>query len=285
MIVILALAFGGAAAVLANKLINQEAPAVAKTETVPVVVAAADIHRGSVITAEMVTTDNWPKDKVLPGMVTRLEDAVERVTFMPLVKGEVLLDGKLAPKGSGRGMAALTPKGMRTFTIETPKVASGVAGFIMPGNRVDVILTVAPPSGLDDPTGGGITTRLLQNIEVIAVDQNLDGTADGKGDPKGMRSVTLMVTPGEDDKLALAQTKGTLHLSLRNSQDTQAANTKPVTLSALKFLEGKNRAEAKKPPEPKKADVLPAATQTPKRPGKKRIRTLRGVHGGTVDFE
>jgi pilus assembly protein CpaB len=277
LIVVLALVFGGAAAVLANRLVNrgQSGP----SETVPVIVAAGDIPRGTIVSADMVTVDNWPKDKVLPSMITTVEDATDRATLIPLVKGEVLLDSKLTAKGAGGGMAGLTRKGMRAVTIQTPNVSSGVAGFILPGNKVDVLLTVSR-SGQDDTSGGGITVRLLQNIEVVAVDQHLDARADTKVDPKGMRSVTLMVSPDQDAKLALAQTMGTLHLSLRNSQDSQAANTKPVTLAGLRFLPEKPGVEPKKP------DMAPPAVKKPKpRPRPVEIRTLRGNHAGAVQFD
>src|SRR5262249_47271325 len=187
-----------------------------KVETVSLVVAAVDINRGVSLTADMLKTRNCPKDMVPAGAVTALEDAIDRVTFNPLVKDETLLDSKLAAKGAGRGMAALTQKGMRSVTIQTPNVSSGVAGFILPGNKVDVLLTVSSP-GNQDPTGGGVTTRLLQNVEILAVDQRLDAPADNKMDARELRSVTLQVTPDQDAMLALAQSKGTLHLSLRNS--------------------------------------------------------------------
>ena len=77
--------------------------------------------------------------------MTKLEDALDRAVAIPMVMDEPVLDAKLSPKGSGRGLAALVPKGMPAVTIQTPSVASGVAGFILPGNRVDVLLTMNAP--------------------------------------------------------------------------------------------------------------------------------------------
>lgn len=123
-------------------------------------------------------------------------------------------------------MAALVPSGMRAFTIHTPSVASGVAGFIMPGNKVDVLLTM-------EGRRGGTTITLLQNLEILAVDQRIDAPSDYRVDPNQLRSVTLLVTPDQAAKLGLAQNKGALHLSLRNLKDDQPADTSPARQAEL----------------------------------------------------
>jgi Flp pilus assembly protein CpaB len=137
-----------------------------------------------------------------------------------LLKDEPVVTGKLAPKGSGRGMAALIPKGMRAFTIQTPSIASGGAGFVMPGHKVDVLLTMNDV-GTNDQTVGGSTTTLVQNVEIRAVDQNIDAPAENKMD-KDLRSVTLLVTPQQAKHLDLGQNKGTLHLAFRNESEEWA---------------------------------------------------------------
>jgi pilus assembly protein CpaB len=227
-----------------------------------------DITRGTTITAEMLKTRDYPKDMPPAGALGNVDDAVGRVTFTPLVKEESVLDGKLAPKGAGRGMAALTLKGMRSVTIQTPNVSSGVAGFILPGNKVDVLLTVNNQGAQD--ASGGTTTRLLQNVEILAVDQRLDAPAENKMDAKELRSVTLLVTPDQDAMLALAQTKGTLHLSLRNSNDNVDTNSRPVTLADLRLHREKLETAAPSP--------APAAVTPP--PPPVQIRTVRGVQEG-----
>ena len=145
---------------------------------------------------------------------------------MPLVKDEPLLEGKLAPKGAKRGMAALVPNGMRAFTIHTPSVASGVGGFVLPGNKVDVLLTM-------DWKRDSLTTTLLQNLEILAVDQRIDAPADNRIDPKQLHSVTLLVTPDQAARLALAQNKGSLHLALRNHKDDQVLRTSRARMAEL----------------------------------------------------
>ena len=159
LVVALALVFGGSAAVGVRSFVNNRGTAAPKADTVPVVVAVIDIARGGMITSDLIKTRDFPKDMVPAGALTKPEDAIGRAVAIPLVKDETVLDAKLSPKGAGRGLAALVPKGMRAVTIQTPNVASGVAGFVMPGNKVDVLLTVndsgqqqrAPAAGARPP--------------------------------------------------------------------------------------------------------------------------------------
>ena len=242
LVVVMALVFGGSAAVGVNSFVNN--PASPKTDVVPVVVAAFDVPRGGNLTADMVKIRDFPREIVPQGTLSQVQDAVDRAVFIPLMKDEPVLEAKLAPKGSGRGLAALVPKGMRAFTIQTPNIATGVAGFILPGNKVDVLLTVDDVSGITPagiPATGGSggsnasTTTLLQNVEILAVDQKTVAPAENKMDAKELRSVTLVVTPQQANELDLAQNKGKLHLSLRNLDDTQDAGTRPTTLADLRF--------------------------------------------------
>jgi len=254
LIMIWALAFGGSAAVGVNKYLTSKPGVVYRgVETVPVVVAAVDIPRGASITAGLVKTRDYPKEILPSGTLAKVDDALDRSVFFPLVKGEPVLDGKLAPKGAKRGMAALVPNGMRAFTINTPSVASGVAGFVLPGNKVDVLLTM-------EGKHGSITTTLLQNLEILAVDQRTDAPIDNRVDPNQLRSVTLLVTPDQAAKLGLAQNKGALHLSLRNHGDDQLAITSPARLAELEGYREeppvKVVTEVPKPPPPQRTVTI-----------------------------
>ncbi len=173
--VVLALVFGGSAAVGVRQYIGGGAP---PTNTVPVVVAKINIPRGMLISADLIKTRDYPNDIVPAGAILKVDDALDRSAFASLVKDEPVLETKLSPKGQ-RGLASLVADGMRAFTITT-NIASGVAGFILPGNKVDVLLTVSN-GGNNDHTGGGSTTTLLQNVEIMAVDQ----TGGGPGREQG----------------------------------------------------------------------------------------------------
>src|SRR5262249_32413516 len=130
------------------------------TDTVSVVVAARDVARGVVLTAEQLKTREFPKELVPPGAVTSIDDALDRVVLYALVNDEPILERKLSQKHAKGGLAALVPAGMRAVTIQTPNVAGGVAGFILPGNKVDVLLTMNQQSP-NDASGGAVTTTLL----------------------------------------------------------------------------------------------------------------------------
>ena len=179
LIVGLALIFGVAAALMAAQFARQRVGD--GVEMYPVVVATVDIPRFTVVSDEQVTIRQFPKELIPPGAVTRLEDAVGRVAYMPLVKDEPLHSRRLAGKGAGRGLAAVIPTGMQAITIQTPNVAVGVASFVLPGNKVDVLLTSSVQSHTSSPS----TVTLLQNVEILAVDQTRGGAGRKQGRSQG----------------------------------------------------------------------------------------------------
>jgi pilus assembly protein CpaB len=231
LLVLLAAVSGMSAAVGVKRL--REQPVAPTVEKVSIVVAADALPRGRRVTADVLKLRDYPRDLVPEGAITQLKGAVDRVASIPLAKDDPLVEAKLTAKGMGFGLDAFIPEGMRAFTITT-SVVSGVAGFILPGSKVDVLLTVSN-HGSDDPTGGGSTITLLQNVEILAVDQRVVAPADNKVDPKELRSVTLLVTPQQAASLDLGQNKGTLHLSLRHPRDTAPTSTVPATLKAIQF--------------------------------------------------
>jgi pilus assembly protein CpaB len=168
---------------------------------------------------------------------------------------------------------------MRAYTIQTSRIASNVAGFIMPGNKVDVLMNMKGSRG--DSTGGGSTTTLLQAVEVLAVAQHLEAPADFKVDPLEMTSVTLHVTPQQANDLDLGQNMGVLTLALRNPEDEANVETCPATVSDVRFLAGQalnnlpeGMVDEPLPPQP--------ATVGPKKQAPMWVVTLRGRNRGRV---
>jgi pilus assembly protein CpaB len=279
----MALVFGGSAAMGVRQLVGQAAPPT--VDLVKVVVAAVVIPRGSLVTTELVKTRDYPRELLPQGAILKLEDVLDRSALATVVAGEPVLESKLSPRGQ-RGLATQIATGMRAITINT-NVAAGVAGFILPGNKVDVLLTVNSGGGTSDPTGGGATTTLLQNVEILAVDQRIEAPTENLMDSKEMRSVTLLVTPDQAAKVELGQNKGTLHLSLRNPSDNDHANARPATMTDLRFYQepparpwddrakdflkvlGDTLAQASRP-KPEDSKPLPPP------PRKFSIRTIRG---------
>jgi pilus assembly protein CpaB len=283
--VVLSLVFGGSAAVGVRHYVGLgPAP---RTDTVSVIVAKMNIPRGMLISGDLIQTRDYPKDLIPAGAVLKAEDAIDRSAFASMVKDEPILDSKLSPKGQ-RGLASLVSRGMRAFTITT-NVASGVAGFILPGNKVDVLLTVGGGAS-NDFTGGGSTTTLLQNVEIMAVDQKVEAPAENKVSANDLRSVTLLVTLIQAEKLSLGQSKGgTLHLTLRNPEDQVAAYVRPMTFHDIQFLGD----APSRPWDERAKDLITAWGQvlakrpppTPPvraEPPKKTIRTIRGNSEGLV---
>ncbi len=310
-VLLMSLVFGGSAAIGVWSFVGSRPETV---EQVTVVVPAIDLARNTVLTREVLATRQVPRSLVSPGVVASVDLALDRSTLTALVQGEPILDARLSPKGQ-RGLAALIPANMRAYTITTSNVAAGVAGLIFPGNKVDVLLTVtANTFGIGsestpmDPTGGGSTTTLLQNVEVLAVDQALEApsasTAPGAVKGPDLRSVTLLVKPLQAQMLRLGESKGSLHLSLRSQDDQSDPHTEPTVLADLRFarhdpneptalerlLKGMGQAVA----EAQKARAAaaetrpraPAATPAPAPPRKVVINTIRGGrHTGRQELE
>ena len=236
LVALLTLIFGASAAFAVYLLAGRPA-AEAEVETVSVVVAKEQIQRGDTLQESLLEMKPWPKEFVPEGAMTTIEDAIGRTVWIPLVPNDPVVESKLATRDSGQGLASLIPPGMRAVTIQTSNIAMGVAGFIMPGNKVDVLWTASQISRGDD-TGGGSTITLLQNIEVLAVDQRLGVPQDNKVDIRETRTVTLLATPTEAAKLDLAQNRGTLRLSLRNPGDTSSEAVDMATLRGLIYPDG-----------------------------------------------
>jgi pilus assembly protein CpaB len=200
--------------------------------TLEVVTSTADLPWGTVIDATHLKLSRFPADAVPEGAVRKIEDAIGRTSRDNLARGELLLAGRLTEPGVGRGLPPLIPKGMRAVSIQTPNVSSGVTGFVMPGNKVDVVLTMHG-TGHEDPSGGGRTITLLQNVTVLAVDQNIEAPSENMMDLKQMRTVTLVVTPQQAQELDLGQNKGILRLTLRNPLDDALTEVSQITVSSL----------------------------------------------------
>jgi pilus assembly protein CpaB len=194
-------------------------------DVVPVVVAAVDLPRGVILTREVLKVREFPKDLVPVGALSKSEDAVDRAVASPLYKDDPLIERKLTPEGAGRDMAAQVPIEMRAYTIQTPNVAPGGAGFILPGNKVDVLLAVGDNVRIGaNQIDGGTTTMLLQNVEILTVDRKVYAPAENKIGDKDLRSVTLLVSPQQANLLTLGQKKGHLHLARHDPMGPRAGS-------------------------------------------------------------
>jgi pilus assembly protein CpaB len=162
----------------------------------------------------------------MAGKFARAEEVVGRVTAIPLAAGEPVLENKLAPKGVIPGLTALLPPDKRAMTVKVDE-ASGVAGFLNPDNRVDVLVSVDKGDFNKDP----ISKVILQNLRVLGTGQRIEKTLGEK--PQVVPTVTLEVSPAEGERLALAVREGMISLVLRNQQDDHVISTLGVRTSTL----------------------------------------------------
>jgi len=194
---------------------------------------------GSLIRDADVRAGDWT-GSVPEGVLQKREDIVGRGVVSPIVNGEPIVETRLAPKGGGAGLAALIPRGMRAVAIRVNEIV-GVAGFAVPGMRVDVLVSGSPPGAANL---GGMTQTLLQNVEVLSAGQNFQKDAEGK--PVSVPVVNLLVTPQQAEMLSLAAAQTTIQLVLRNPLDTDIAKTNGSAVSQL-FHTGAASAFAEKP--------------------------------------
>jgi len=236
LVILLALGCGVSAALGLHLVLakNNGSGAIASVETTPVVLTKTEIARGRLLSGELVEIKAWPKPLVPPGALVKVEEATDRAALQTMMPGELVFDAKLAAKGAVGGMASIIPAGKRAYTIQTKTSASKVAGFVLPGNLVDVLLTFRGMS--TDETGGGSTTTLLQAVEVLAVGKQIEPVGKTEVvDAQEIESVTLLVTPEQVAKLDLGQSLGMLSLSLRNPNDFDDVNTSPATIADIRF--------------------------------------------------
>jgi pilus assembly protein CpaB len=241
---ILALAAGSSAAMLITRYLSLRSAQAAELPLAKVAVAARDLPLATTLAPEMVAFVSWPRETLPQGYFSPEQKADGRVTGRALIKGEPILETALAAKDAGLGMAAVIPSNMRAMTVQVNE-ASGVAGFIHPGDLVDVIATMQTP--VNGHAGGTQEFRakvVLQNVKVLAIGQDMV-TQNAK--PVKVPVVTLLVEPEQSERLALASTQGKVQLTLRSQADRGSVSTRGV---APPDLFG-NYAEPKKPVERK----------------------------------
>jgi pilus assembly protein CpaB len=186
---------------------------------------ARPLQAGDVLKASNLELVDWPANLPLDGAFGRIESVLGREVLFPLDKGQPILEKYLSAPGSGVGLAGKIPDGMRAIALRSDEVV-GVAGFLLPGSRLDVLVTYRT-DGSPEPR----TSTVLQNAEVLAAGHQVQPDPEGK--PATVTVVTLLLTPDEAERAVLASTQGSIHFVLRNGSDTERTPTSPVLLSQL----------------------------------------------------
>jgi pilus assembly protein CpaB len=228
---------------------------------VDAVVASGDIPVGTKLSERDITLAKFPQSSLPPSVYTKKTQVLGRGVILPLSKGEFILASKLAAENAGAGLPALIPPGMRAVSVRVNDVVS-VAGFVQPGTRVDVLLTGNAGTGNERQT-----TTVLENVPVIAVGKSLERNS--AGDAQVAPVITLLVSPDDGQRLALAGQEGRIQLALRNPLDSRKGDTSVTRESSL--YPG---AAPSAQPKPKIRKVT--APVTPATPTVYTVETIRG---------
>jgi pilus assembly protein CpaB len=235
------------------------------------VVAARPIPVGTIVTKDYVKLVPWPKQNPVPGSFTALDAVVNRGAIVELAENEPLTETKLAPLGAGGGLPPTIPAGMRAISVKTNEVV-GVAGFVIPGTRVDVLVIVRKGGANEEP----ISRAVVSNAQVLTAGSRFDQeNAKTEGKPIPATVVTLLVTPEDAERISLAANEGQIMLTLRNPLDVAPTATNGVRMANLvgapapppvvKRVEGRRVVQAPAPP--------PAPAPAPK------IYTVEAIRG------
>ena len=196
-------------------------------KTINVLVAATDMDLGAEVRKEDMRAIQWPADAVPMGAFTNPDELVGRGLIQPVAQNEVFLPAKLASKEAGAGLPPIIPEGYRALSVRVNDVV-GVAGYVLPGTRVDVVATVNPTQRPEDVQ----SKVILTNVQVLTAGTKFEKD-EANGKPIAVSVVTLMVDPGQAERLTLASTEGKIQLALRNPTDKTAPSTGGIRPGSL----------------------------------------------------
>lgn len=225
-VVVLAIAMASVATYLVYRAIENRPVREVEIAQSFAVVAAEPLPLGTLVTRNNVKLVPWPTANQVPGGFKSVDEVVDRGVVTPLAMNEPLTGNNLASKEAGGGLPPTIPSGMRAISVRVNEVI-GVAGFVVPGTRVDVMVVIAQGEG-------SLARVVVSNVQVLAAGTRYDQQAARDGKPVPSSVVTLLVTPEDAELVGLASNQGTLLLTLRNPLDTQptmSPGTRSVSLS------------------------------------------------------
>jgi pilus assembly protein CpaB len=229
-LLVLATALGLAAALLFQNAIQTQRPLITldvEADVIPVVIAKVDLPMAAVLKAEHLEIQEWPENYQPPGAFHSVGELEGRVLRRPFAAGEVVQGMSLLAVGSKGGLGSVIEPNYRAVSVKVDPII-GVAGFITPGSRVDVLATVRR---VDWQSKQSYAKAVLQNVKVLAIDQKLEEV--GKGEPELVSVVTLEVKLGQAEELTFMSHEGQLQLALRGPTDDEIVKTAGVTVSRL----------------------------------------------------
>ncbi|MGI6566623.1 MAG: Flp pilus assembly protein CpaB [Firmicutes bacterium] len=279
-LLLIAAALGLMAAVLTYTFIRtiEDTGDVQEVREVGVMIANTDIPSGTEVTAGMLRLAQVAETARHPDAARTPNQVIGRITKVPIVRGEQVLDSRLLPAGVRPSLTFVIPSGKRAISVAVNEVV-GVAGFVKPGDRVDVLATMDSPD-----SDSAVTTTVLQNVEVLAIAQDMEERVDKE--PKVTTTVTLAVTLAEAQRLTLAEETGVLRLALRPET---AADKEWVNPTTSEQLAGRTASQAAARPAAQQPVVQPTAVRAPQPPVEPapeyKVEVIRGTDRSTVSFK
>jgi pilus assembly protein CpaB len=276
-VLLFAVVVAGLASLILYRQIAGNVGSQEETTTQQILVASRDLPIGTLIRDSDVRMASW-SGEIPPGALLTSEEAVNRGVLSNIYSGEAIVTSRLAAEGAGGGLAATIPQGKRAVAVKVDQVI-GVAGFVVPGMRVDVVIA-GNPGGRSAGNLGTLSKTLLQNIEVLSAGQNIQRDEEGK--PIQVQVVNLLVTPEQAEKLTLATREAQIQLVLRNPLDQEEVSTDGAALSNL-FSGARPKAPAPRrtmpspPPRPREPMVVAPPPST--------IEVIHGVEKTEAQFD
>lgn len=251
----------------AYQYLNQYPGGKSRSDTVPVVVAASDLTFGTKLEREQLMLAQFPKSSVPRGTYSVLDSVIGQTSKVFLVQGEPVLRSKLSSVGGG--LSVMVRPSMRAISLQIDQV-TGVSGFVLPGDRVDVLVTI-------DNAGGSnvaVTKTALQNAEVLAA-----GTTTEEKNKRTIttQAVTLLVDPTGAETVALGQAQGKIHLVLRNPVDQELVDVRPTDTNSI--MGTRRSRPVRRRVVSKPAETAPPVPPVPKKP---ETRTFTVIRDGNI---
>ncbi len=265
-----ALALSGLVAYYAYRMLSSRLSPPTE-ETVAIVIAAEKLSLGNRLTEQQLRVANWPTANLPEGRFSDPKEIVGRGVIVQMSANEPVLESKLASKEAGAGLGSAIPEGMRAVAVRVNDII-GVAGFVTPGTHVDVIIVGTPGAS------GSTTSKIfLENVQILAAGQNVERDANGK--PQNTQVVTMLVTPEDAQKLALAS-DARIQLALRNPIDIAIENPKGVQTA---MLYGTSSAAAPDVPRPRPRPTVVKYVPKPKPDVAPPVNVEPVIHTVTVE--
>lgn len=265
-VVLVAVITAGLASLGMYRVVQRIGARQAEVARIQVVVAAQPLAMGTRLSPNQLRTVDWPKSNPIQGAFADPKALIDRGVIVPIGENEPITESKIASIEAGAGLPPVIPEGMRAISVKVNEVV-GVAGFVLPGSRVDVLVTVNKlrNTGDDEP----MTRTVVHKVQVLTAGTKIDQEKSKDGKPIATSVVTLAVLPEDAERIALASNEGKITLALRNPLDTEATGTNGIRLAALMrgsgpepiVDEAKHKVVARKPlppPPPAPAPVAPS---------------------------